>query len=1661
MGLKNFLSIFSIIIGFLIPGMLQGSGLAVPWAEPSLKYVRIPVWQDGIYRISRSDLNSFVSSNGENSSAIPDNKFALFYRGEEVPLIEDSGDFLFFGRRNDGSLDSLFYPGNKPNYPDMNILSDSSFYFLTWYPDGRVGLRESIVSGISPSNTSNYYLEKELNFFIKRYFYGWNYFPGGGPKLRLASYQEGEGWTGQQFTGQRDFLIDSLFKINVSSGIKPYLEIHYTTYRNDQVEFSVSLGQSSPRIWVSSQQDYGVRTGTLEGEIEWNDIEGDSLWISVSMIKGAVAINNIKIKYSRDLDFGGNHNQEIRLPLQASQELSFSPDNFSSGSDPAKILCLGIEDDLSILSFPKQWNNANSKMVFQVNGLDREKKFWLANKDSIPTVSGFTWFEPRDFGLLSPNYIMITHESLLDPCRDYAAYRESPQGGSNSVLLLDFEEVRNQFSFGEFTPLGIRELLRFFYQDTSIQNLSLFLVGKGLLPSLKVSGNFFRFNPETFTVKNRVPTWGVPGSDLPMSIGLDAGRPTLPAIPVGRISVRDTGKAMSYFKKIMKMEDPKSNGIWRKKILHLSGGKTEQEIAQFFSYVNSFKAIAEGPYLGAQVKTFSKKYTNATENIIVDSLVNEGLSLVTLYGHSSVNFSDIQIGEIDDPNLNYNNIDGKLPFMIINGCYSGRVYESFYTWVENWALAEEKGASAILSHTDEGFTPILKYYTEEFYKSAFMREEDFGNTIGQAQIMTIKTLTDRFGSANIFVQAQNELMSLFGDPNIRLNYSGGKPNYSILNGISAKGFNGQEITSDVDSFFLEIPVANLGLTSEQTINLLVTREEPVYQIIGPKKYPGIDFVDTLRVTIPESSLQLGQAGRNIFSIAIDPGNPKAELDTGNNYKSFELTIPWKGVDIIYPKEFAIVSEKTITLQMVSFKSSENIVYMIELDTVYKFNSPGKIERTILSTKGYSLEKQDLNGLIRGTDTTIFYLRAKEKEDSVWDMVSFSYIQNSEEGWSQSEFGQYLKNQNSGGLFPDSAMEKLVFKEFSSAISLTTAGGLFADPEDEIKLRIAGNWLSIKGSLQEKDCKNDRFHVVRINAYSGLPLRNLSFSDPRSCGVAPMAVKSFSQNDLQDSVIIKFLEGISSDEYLLGFTTGVLNYTSWPIVLFDSLNRFGLDSTLVKGLIPGQAFVFMGKRGNNIPESIFLTADTSLATLPDSQLVDMEYNLLLSNDEGSMVSTLIGPSIQWKSLNYNFLEKEASDEISTTVFGINQLGSNELLFDVQEGNTDLITLVEADSFPYLFLLTKTRDSLNRSAVLLDHWSVIYDSPPDGFLIENSLDSGIATEVTEGEEFEKGFWFINHTGQPFTDSLLVRVTLNGTILIDQFRIAGPIGNDSTEFSITLKTVGYQGPQEINVFVNPFEYLEETYQNNFLDYSFESLTDRTPPLLSVFFDEVQIQDGDVVRNRPVIDLYLEDENPYLKISDPDFIFYQLFQVSGFDEEEIIPRPGEAQFDFNDAENRMHISYRPEKLESGDYVLRANGKDMSGNRAGFIYYEVQFRVDGYRGITNLEFFPNPFFSRLSVGFFLSGNSLPQKLDLVFYNRQGRKVSQIDLSNRIKLGSNRINDVWDGKGEDGLDLQGGLYFVKLVSEYYGNLLPVAGDPDNQNILKYGFGKVIYLPSTR
>jgi hypothetical protein len=258
----------------------------------------------------------------------------------------------------------------------------------------------------------------------------------------------------------------------------------------------------------------------------------------------------------------------------------------------------------------------------------------------------------------------------------------------NMGLLYD------HYNYGEKSPLAIR----YFVQDMLPGNPRyLLLLGKGYNVNFKPH----RQDPLTATTFNLVPTAGFPGSDIALTAGL-AGTVYGAALPTGRVNARNVGELVAYLEKIIEMEAAPFDELWRKNIIHLSGGLTQGELALFKRYVDQFKSIAEGPYLGGQVTTVNKQSNEATVLINVAEEVNKGVSLITFFGHSSTQVTDIEIGKVTDVTLGYNNL-GRYPMILVNGCNAGNIFFNSTGFGEDWILAPDKGAVGYLAHTDAGF----------------------------------------------------------------------------------------------------------------------------------------------------------------------------------------------------------------------------------------------------------------------------------------------------------------------------------------------------------------------------------------------------------------------------------------------------------------------------------------------------------------------------------------------------------------------------------------------------------------------------------------------------------------------------------------------------------------------------------------------------------------------------------------------------------------------------------------------------------------------------------------------------------------------------------------------------------------------------------------------
>jgi len=293
----------------------------------------------------------------------------------------------------------------------------------------------------------------------------------------------------------------------------------------------------------------------------------------------------------------------------------------------------------------------------------------------------------------------------------YASYRASAAGGSHNTLVADMTQLYDQFSFGELTPLAIYNFMDFLVARGDPEYL--FLIGKGL----EIGFNYYRRDPAEFVYHNLIPPAGSPGADMTYTAGLKGTR-IEPAVPTGRLTASTPHQIINYLIKVKETEALPFDNLWRKEVLHLSGGVTESELSNFRFHLDGFKSIAEDVHLGGKTITFQKQNRETVEFINVSKVINEGINLVTFFGHSAPNIIDIDIGFVTAEENGYNN-QGKYPVFLMNGCNAGAIYNHSLIFGEDWMLAANKGGIGFIAHSSFGFPLQLRTYSKLFYDVAY------------------------------------------------------------------------------------------------------------------------------------------------------------------------------------------------------------------------------------------------------------------------------------------------------------------------------------------------------------------------------------------------------------------------------------------------------------------------------------------------------------------------------------------------------------------------------------------------------------------------------------------------------------------------------------------------------------------------------------------------------------------------------------------------------------------------------------------------------------------------------------------------------------------------------------------------------------------------------
>lgn len=1688
------------------------------WIDYSQKYYSFKIWQDGVYRL---DYSVLAAAGVPVATLDPENFQVFGFEQEQYIWVEGSGDgtfdpgdyIVFYGRKNTSWLDSLIYdtPGDVSNkyYPHYN---DTINYYLTW--NNGSGNRR-----IQEETDINFAGFTPADYFLKTVYYAGNNTYLEGYKLAgmsYATYVMGEGWHGpliymanpanyedvnlpttNAYTGPG---APNATGLAVSSGasnatdtlvLNHHLQLQYTNsditlydtlfsgYQKNKLAISVdpaTLGSPTTRFRHRVPDDLGVAA----------DYQ---------------AVAFIELTYPHTMTLEGAPYYKLTVPYNAVESKTRCDFTAFSASVPWAFTLTGpmkkipMVDNAGVFQalVPNLPGGADQELVV----FDESQMMPVTN---LKAVNGDGSFEDLTALNFENAYILVTHKSLWTSATEYADYRASVSGGSHNVLLIDIDELYHQFGGGvEKHVMGLRRFMHYAYNQATIKPSDLFIIGKGVREANENISTGFGTRQNTGSYQMcLVPTFGYPASDNLITSRLE-GNLWDPLIPTGRLAAKDNNEVITYLNKVKEYElaqDPNSvysvdDKLWQKEILHFGGGGNSSEQNTFKYYLGQYENTLEGPEFGGHVSGFYKTVSDPIDPVTlyeVTDYINEGVSIMTFFGHASADGFD---QNVDDP-ANWSN-QGKYPLVVGNACLTGNIHEpNDMSTSEEYVLIENKGAIAFLANVKQAFSTSLHVYSNEFFHQ--VSQVDYGGTIGeqvQHTIQNIQSPVMSFGLKNVCLE-----MTLHGDPALHVNYHQ-LPELEVnYNGLYVTPYNVDLTTDSID---VHVVVYNLGKSATDTFAVELTRTFPNGggDSLYVKEVFGIDYNDTVVFTIP---FYVNEGlGINQFSVSVDiPSVIQEQYDeVGNNTISKQVLFDVDGIYPVWPYDYAVVPEDTITLKGSTVNPFADLaVYRFEIDTTDLFNSPFRKFSSQTSLGG--VVEVEFNEWLNANsgmsdqlvleDSMVYFWRV-----SVEDTGSYYWIENSfqhiagKTGWGQDHFFQF-KNNEFLFLEYDRLARRRLFGPSFKTIDCDVYGNA------NVWWQHAFTLYHINGEIAEYNyCgTNPQFLICVIDPYTlepwgtrywnGTTMLNPDhgFGNSNDNGGCRARVEyhfAFPQNDPTYMAAAEnmILNEIPDSFYYLIYTSRYANYAGWDTTNLNIYNVFaGLGSDSIYPGRPHVPFILFGRMGD--PNSLVEVYAQNI-----NQMIHFEDTLWGYDYTGGEESTIIGPAQEWDALYWNQFAMETPDADSTQlyVYGRTWDGNEVLLIDTLFTNNDsildLYNVIDAQQYPYLKLGAHLWDSSGFTPAQIDRWHVLYTPVPEAalngaggytWLPGDSLQEGaeltVAFDIDNISDWDMDSLLVNYWVEN-DDHNLIPITYPRQ---DSLRIGQTIRD-----TLTLATDDLVGMNSLWVEVNPYSNSGQTDQpemyhfNNMGQIPFNVQSDNENPILDVTFNGYHILNGDIVDPKSEILITLKDENDiYIMNAESDTALFGLYLT--------YPDGVQHRLNFRNAlgeplmewipadagTKKFKIIYDADLEQDGTYRLLVQGADRSGNVSGDFEYDIEFEVDHHSSVTNLMNYPNPFSTKTQFVFTLTGSVIPDLFTIQIMTVTGKVVRQItvDELGPIKIGRNITEYTWDGTDEYGDVLANGVYLYRVLVKINGQDVEHRESGADQYFTK-DFGKMYIL----
>lgn len=1658
------------------------------WIKYPQTYYKFKVGSNGLYRIPKSALDAAGIGN------VDVRFFELWRNGSRVPVyttaasgpLASNGYIEFWGEANDGKPDKDLYRNAVYQHNTAkSLLTDTAVYFLSVNTDQSgffyADPGNDVASNVLPAET--YFMYKAGNYYANKINSGFAAVIG--EYVYSSSYDRGEFWSSDAVRPATP-LSTTLSGLPVYTG-GPNATLRYGAMGDALNARTLQISVNN-NLLQDTIMDYFVDVHTTI-DLPLSMISSGTATVKFqntsSVSTDRLVVSYFEINYPRLFDFSNQRSFKFSLPASGAKYLEIT--NFNYGSTAPVLLNLTngqrITGDISTPGTVKFVIGAGGARDFVLVNVEASN---VTEVTSLTSKTFKRYNDPANQG----DYIIISNKLLFNgthgnnPVEDYRAYRASAAGGSHSAIIVDIDELVDQFAFGiKKSPLSIKNFLKYAraYFGTTPKNV--FLIGRG------VTYNLYRINESNASADliNLVPTFGYPGSDNMLS-SANAASP-IAITSIGRLSVVHPYEIENYLEKVIEYENVQKNSPntlaareWMKNVMHVTGSSDPYLGTVLCNYMGVYKQIIEDTSFGAKVSSFCKTTTNTIEQINsekIAQLFEEGISVLTYFGHSSTTTLEFNL---DKPE-SYNN-QGKYPIFFVNGCNAGNFFtfnasrlQFNETLSEKFTLAKQRGGVAFVASTHFGIVNYLNIYLNHLY--AYMSKSDFGKPLGQITRDALQEMLAATGPNDYYARLHAEEITIHGDPLVMINEMG-KPDYVVEE--SQVKINPTFVSVAENSFRVKIRIVNNGKALNDSIMVDIKRQYPDGSVesVLRKKIEGVRYADSITVDLPVIATR--DKGTNKIIVIVDADMQVDEVTKDNNTVTKEVVIFEDEARVTYPYNYSVINNNKQKLYASTANAlSVSKTYTMELDTTQLFNSPLKVSKTLTSIGGVL----EFDPGITYQDSMVYYWRvASEPVDNrppLWSNSSFRYIAGVNEGFAQAHYYQHT-NSEIDRITLDPVTKKWKYGTRTNEIyvrngmfgtAVSTAAELSVSVNDQTFISSACLGRSVMFNV---------FDPITFKPWKNVDQNgnNLYLSGSASANCAATRIYNFEFSYLTPSsrkLIMNFMDSIPNGYYVIVRSFDNNNPNSFSYTWRGDTTLFGSNNSLYHKLLgagmmnvdsinAAKAWIFTYKKNDPdfIPKYVVSQGIYDRVSITD--VVNTPDTL------GRISSPVFGPAKEWKNVIWNgsSLEGANNDNPDVEIVGIDASKAETVLavLDKNTKNFDIST-VNAEQYPYMKLKMRNIDSITLTPYQLSSWMVYYTPMPEGAIAPNIFYEGKDT-LEVGEPLSFGVAFKNISQHNF-DSLSVKMNIvdrnNVTRSINIPKQKPLIINDTVTVKYTIDSKDYIGANTIYFDFNPNNEQPEQYQfNNFLFKNFYVKDDHINPLLDVTFDGVHILNRDIVSAKPHIQIKLKDEAKFLLLNDTALSSVQIRYPDGslrtyhFDSDTLRFTPATAGSD-----NSAVIDFQPQFInqynpEGDEYELIVKGKDRSGNKAGS-EYRVAFTVITKAMISNLLNYPNPFSTSTAFVFTLTGSEIPQNMKIQILTVTGKIVREITKEELgpIRIGRNITEFKWDGTDQFGQKLANGVYLYRFVTSLNGKRMDkykAQGD-NTDKFFNNGYGKMYLM----